>query len=360
MKINSIISFCLLAFAAAVVNAKAIDQTNDEAIAKPHVECPLGKGVVMNQYIECERRNGRFYKKFHPYPDCYSDYVCFIPTIFYDGDQAPSSCIYIDGKPYCQADISNIKSCRVRVAGYNFKQCVIESSEIFSDFVYETHPPVTTTTTRKIRPTIIKSEVLTAVPNPTVYPVLPIIDPTPIVRKECLLGQGVVATQFFQCERKGGKFYKKFHGYPECYSDYVCFIPSSTIISNANIISNCIIIDGDVYCSAEITNIKYCESDTDDYNFNKCVKAASEIFSDFIYQKVPPFNPTILPTIPIKPTILPTLTLKPTIKPTIITKPTVKPTIITKPILPTVKPTKETAILKPTVVPKDFEAKEKI
>jgi len=375
MKINTFIQSSLLVLAAiAKVNSKAIsvdsasiNQTVEKVIAKPtsiiplptvspHVDCPLGLGVVMNQYLECERKNGRFYKKFHPYPECYSDYVCFIPTVLYDGDEAPSSCIYIDGKPYCKADVSNIKSCRVRVAGYNFKQCVKEASEIFSDFVYETHPPVTstttTTTTRRIRPTAILTEVLTPIPNPTAYPVLPIIDPTPTVRRECLLGQGVVATQYFQCERLGGKFYKKFHGYPECYSDYVCFIPSNNV-GSLNGVSKCIIIDGGVYCSAEISNIKYCKNGTDDYNFNKCVKTASEIFSDFSYAVVPPINPTILPTIPVKPTILPTLT----IKPTIITKP-----IITKitAIIPTVIPTKETAIIKPTVVPKDYEAKEKI
>jgi len=324
--------------------------------------CPEGAGEVMNQFIECDKNGGRFYHKFYPYPDCYSDFVCFLPA----GDFISTQCIRIDNKVYCSANISNIDSCKLGTESYNFKKCVQQASIIFPDFIYQPIVPITIKPTIKptiIRPTIkptidikvskefeVKEEInnvlkendakekinnghllvgrsnqpipVTAIPLPTEFPeeaIKPIVTQKP----ECALGLGVVATQYFECTKKNGKFFRKFHPYPECYSDYVCFLPSPGVYVN----QPCISIDGNVYCSADISNIRYCKYGSKSYDFKKCVEEASNIFPGFIYKVVKP-KPLVTTLIPItKPKTTTTTTTTTTIT-------TFKPIFTVKPLCP--------------------------
>jgi len=285
-------------------------------------ECPLGKGVVMNQLIDCEKMNGKFYKKFHPYPECYSDYVCFIPAV--DEDPESSTCIYIDGKQYCQADISNVKSCKAD--NKDVVPCAKECKSIFDDFSFEynvfipkPYTPVSMSTIQSL----------------TISPITkPIVEPTAIPSiRECKNGAGEVTLQYIECTKKNGKFYRKFHQYPDCYSDFVCFIPDLSDLL-PSLLTKCIYIDNLVYCTADISNIMYCKIGSQNYDFKKCVEESSRLFSDFVYK---PILPATTPTVVTKPititktSIKPSLTINSTTQ--IIIKPTVMPlTRVTTPV----------------------------
>ena len=168
MKFNSFVISSLLAFSAAVSAAKDNVAVEEKVIIdekmppikptiitikptiiptikptltiKPTIlptikPCPLGKGLVREQRLQCSKLNGKFYSKFHPYPDCYTDYVCFVGKME-SGQRLIKDCILIDKKFYCSAYISSIECCRPKSKSYNFNQCVKEASKIFSDFRY--------------------------------------------------------------------------------------------------------------------------------------------------------------------------------------------------------------------------------
>ncbi|ORY84560.1 hypothetical protein LY90DRAFT_697139 [Neocallimastix californiae] len=402
------------------------------AMVRP--ECPLGKGVVMNQLIDCNKTGGKFYRKFHPYPECYSDFVCFIPD---DTNMQNSSfCITIDDNVYCSADITNIDSCRFGKPNYDFKQCVKDANKIFSDFSYSTFNPIIaskkTMTIPKITASIINTKpipisliktkpiltsiiktkpipisliktkpILTSIIKTKPFPIsliktkpisisiiktkpvptsiiktkpitISIIKtkpvPTSIIKTKpiptsliktkpiptnivtnlpiskirtsitttassikstpipvttttlCPLGKGVVRSQLLECNKIHGKFYQNFHSYPECYTDFVCFIPQREAaikpivtdnyeirnepiktIGTSNVKQNkssCIIIENVTYCSADITNIESCKKGMSSYNFNSCVKEASKLFPDFHYIEID--NDIPIKTIPIR------------------------------------------------------------
>ncbi|ORX64884.1 hypothetical protein BCR32DRAFT_330478 [Anaeromyces robustus] len=245
----------------------------EEAIQKdnPKPECALGLGVVATQYFECTKKNGIFFRKFHPYPECYSDYVCFLPT---PGVYINQPCISINGNVYCSADISNIRYCKYGSKSYDFKKCV-EASKIFPGFIYKVVKPTTTIipitkpkTTTTLVP-ITKPKTTTTTTLKSIFTVKPL----------CPDGAGEVMNQYIECNNSGGKFYHKFYPYPDCYSDFVCFLPAKDIQTN-----RCIKIDGELYCSANITNIGYCRYGSKSYNFRSCIKKASELFPEFRYE----------------------------------------------------------------------------
>jgi len=274
----------------------------------PIKECALGKGVVMMQLIECNQRNGRFYKKFHPYPECYSDFVCFVPPevsvsienptvtlVEKPKDMDLTSCILIDGAAYCSADITNVASCRIDRDTYNFKQCILDSKSIFSDFTYS---PILPIMTHPVRPTLTSLPVIKPSPTEVIIStsainesslISMIEEPTelPIDPEDCLDGAGEVMMYYFECQEKYGLFLENFHPYPECYTDFVCFLPPT---SNEEIsLSTCIYSNGRQYCKSDITSsIDACEYGSEAYDFRACAKESSQIFKDFKYDVNPP------------------------------------------------------------------------
>ncbi|OUM60245.1 hypothetical protein PIROE2DRAFT_14064 [Piromyces sp. E2] len=246
------------------------------AIPKPVTECPLGKGVVMNQLIDCEKMHGRFYKKFHPYPECFSDFVCFLSP---QGTLTPLSvCIYIQGRQYCQADITNIDVCRPKSANYDLLACANASKKIFSDLKYDENPPLPT----PFRPytPIIKASTTTTTTTTTKTEIFIPQTTMPVKQSECALGKGVVTDQLIDCEKRNGRFFKKFHPYPECYSDYVCFLPT---VKEDPESSTCVYIEGKQYCQADITNIDMCSAKNTEKDVVPCAKICKGIFNDFSF-----------------------------------------------------------------------------
>jgi len=139
MKINSFIISSLLAFAsvAGAVKNKNFDK-GDHTFRTTTISygCPDGSGDVSNQLNQCNQLNGKFYSKYHPYPSCYSDYVCFNNKL--KGiKKVMNNAISIDGKIYTSADISSIEYCSPKSRLYNFNKCVTEAKKLFSDFHYE-------------------------------------------------------------------------------------------------------------------------------------------------------------------------------------------------------------------------------
>jgi len=253
------------------------------AVPKPIEECALGKGVVMNQLIDCEKQHGRFYKKFHPYPECYSDYVCFLPPTNITKETV---CIYIDGKQYCQADITNVASCRNGTSNYDLLKCAKESQKIFSDLKYKDTPPlptpfrpITMTTTLPVAKTTTTAT--TTIKNVEVTNILIPATTMPVQKSECFLGKGDVTNQLIDCEKLNGRFFKKFHPYPECYSDYVCFLPAEKENPES---STCVYIDKKQYCQADITNIDMCKPENTKNDVVPCAKRSKEILDDFSFE----------------------------------------------------------------------------
>ncbi|OUM60247.1 hypothetical protein PIROE2DRAFT_14066 [Piromyces sp. E2] len=215
MRFNSFVISSLLALC---VTAKAIDEKVEKVVVddklvnekilptriiteipiKPTIlpikKCPLGKGVVREQLLQCNKLNGKFYSKFHPYPDCYSDYVCFLPDNGTKKIIALKNCINIEDKIYCSADISNIRYCRPELRSYDFKQCVSEASKLFPNFTYRPvirptimPPPLRTTIMPPPPRTIIKPTILPPPPKTTIIkpPIIrPTVVPLPMKEKE--------------------------------------------------------------------------------------------------------------------------------------------------------------------------------
>jgi len=269
------------------INVEPIPTTTDEftpidiPTETPLVEeCLIGAGEVTHLRFECENRYGKFYKKFHPFPECYSDFVCFlIPD---EEEEINSSCIFISNQQYCKTDITNLTYCDPESKNYDFKACVEETEKLFGDFKYKTNAP---------SPTPFRT-VPTVKPTLTITESISIETPTPV--GECLVGEGEVTHLRFECENRYGKFYKKFHSYPECYSDYVCLLgPEKT----EEISSSCIYISNHQYCKSDITNVKYCSPDSEDYDFKACMEEAKTLFGDLVYKTDPPL-PTPFRIIP--------------------------------------------------------------
>jgi len=147
MRVNSIIISSLLTFSSvfsAVINydsdiekyseMNSLKVNNKKFNIDDYVPMPcLDDSKFYNEI--CNELNGKFYSKFHPYPDCYTDYVCFVGKME-SGQRLIKDCILIDKKFYCSAYISSIECCRPKSKSYNFNQCVKEASKIFSDFRY--------------------------------------------------------------------------------------------------------------------------------------------------------------------------------------------------------------------------------
>jgi len=276
----------------------------------PITECLIGQDEVTHLQFECEERYGIFYKKFHPFPDCYSDFVCLLPPK--QTEEINSSCIYISGYQYCKSDISNLSYCSSDSKNYDFKACVEKAKELFRDFKYNSNPPLPTpfhtilTETIPDDPTlittIISTDTVIEFPSPS---------PSPIT--ECLIGQGEVTHLQFECEELYGLFYKNFHPFPDCYSDFVCLLPPK---NTKEINSSCIYISGYQYCKADISNLSYCSLDSKNYDFKACVEKAKELFRDFKYNSNPPL-PTPFRTIPMTTTTTTTSTITTTSIPTI-------------------------------------------
>jgi len=156
------------------------------------------------------------------------------------------------------------------------------SSIIFSSFIALC---VTTSTKGKIIDNI--SDGFEPLPIDTLAPI-----------KECAPGEESVLIQRIQCRELNGLFYQKFSPFPFCSSDFVCFIPAD---DDENI-HNCVKIEGGIYCSAGITNIKSCRSNINDYNFIECLLEAKEIFPDLEYNLIYIYKPTtVSPTSRITP-----------------------------------------------------------
>jgi len=161
-------SLCIL-----VVNSKVVSLTeptsepSSEPTELPYDEyenrCLEGVDETL-LIIECEEnRNGKFYEKFHPYPECRFDTVCFLPPE--KPEEIHSSCIYISGKQYCKTDIHGIDACNPDNDDYDFKTCVEEAKKYFEDFEYEIESSAPTPT-----PVSTISSETTTIPTTTKTP----------------------------------------------------------------------------------------------------------------------------------------------------------------------------------------------
>jgi len=318
MKFNLIV---LLSIVIAVIHAqkddsKKINESNDSknkidssvgaTITQENMvkvlpnNCNLGDTIIIDQRIHCINRNGKFFNLYHEFPDCYTDYVCFIPAedsittnIVSDYKESETPfCINIEGNRYCSADISSIKICNFKNKEYDFETCVQEASKIFSTFNYTidkpalihltliTKQPTATTTTTTTTTTIIDK--ITAIINPTGISI-PLPSPSPITT--CKIGAGEVTHLRIECEKRYGAFYKKFHPFPECFSDFVCLLPPE---KTEEISSSCINILGSQFCKSDITNLSYCSPNSASYNFKACVEEAKKLFGDLNHAENPP------------------------------------------------------------------------
>jgi len=223
MKFTSIVLSSVLALCAAV-NGKAIDEQKIKTVStsideieqlKPIepiiidpiiVPCPLGYGILVPQIRKCQALNGKIYQKFNPYPKCNADYVCFIPAT---EDDNIKSCITIEGKIYCSAKFTNIKACQKENKEYDFRQCVYEADELFTDFKYSfvtkptiMPPPPTKTKTRiTLNPTIITKPTRTIIrPTSIIRPTLtfvPITDPIDLPIKTRIISEPIPTIEPF-------------------------------------------------------------------------------------------------------------------------------------------------------------------
>ncbi|KAL6631936.1 hypothetical protein U3516DRAFT_532614, partial [Neocallimastix sp. 'constans'] len=263
--------------------------------------CPLGKGVVRSQLLDCNKIHGKFYQNFHSYPECYTDFICFIPqreaaikpivTNNYEIRNEPiktigisnvkqnkSSCIIIENVTYRSADITNIESCKKGMSSYNFNSCVKEASKLFPDFHYieidndisiKTIPiktiPIKMIPIKTI-PVITKKTITTSIktissPSPIsniskILKTTTSIDkpePLPTIIQHICPPTGALGLFASQCDRDHGIFYYKEYGYPECTLKYACFSP----MEDNNDSRDCILHD----------RMKYC---TISYNIPKC------------------------------------------------------------------------------------------
>ena len=270
---------------------------------------------MRSQLLDCNKIHGKFYQNFHSYPECYTDFICFIPqreaaikpivTNNYEIRNEPiktigisnvkqnkSSCIIIENVTYRSADITNIESCKKGMSSYNFNSCVKEASKLFPDFHYieidndisiKTIPiktiPIKMIPIKTI-PVITKKTITTSIktissPSPIsniskILKTTTSIDkpePLPTIIQHICPPTGALGLFASQCDRDHGIFYYKEYGYPECTLKYACFSP----MEDNNDSRDCILHDGMKYCTIS-SNIPECQLNTDLYNFKECIE----------------------------------------------------------------------------------------
>jgi len=206
-KFNSVILTSLLT-ASVVVNGKAIEepvaenynQINLNSIQSiEHLNnkrCPRTLNINI-QTRECNLLGGKLYQKFNQYPRCNYDYVCFLPNI--KEDNSNKNCIAIQGVDYCSSNFSTIKACQIKEKSYNFKHCIREAKELFSDLKSNVNEPnvipppppppsapLPPTPKTIIKPTIVRpttttidSTIIEPIPTSTITIDTTIVEPIP-------------------------------------------------------------------------------------------------------------------------------------------------------------------------------------